>query len=55
VAAPVAQAWYQLGVPLGWWDTGRGPADRRPNTFGRAAAVSVFRAVAGPPPASSTR
>jgi hypothetical protein len=55
VAAPVAQAWYQLGVPLGWWDTGRGPADRRPNTFGRAAAVSVFRAVAAPPPASSTR
>jgi hypothetical protein len=48
-AAPVAQAWYQLGVPLGWWDTGRGPADRRPNGFGRAAAVSVFRAVAGPP------
>jgi hypothetical protein len=47
-AAPVAQAWYQLGVPLGWWDTGHGPADRRPNTFGRAAAVSVFRAVAGP-------
>ncbi len=51
-AAPVAQAWYQLGVPLGWWDTGRGPADRRPNTFGRAAAVSVFRAVAGPPVSS---
>jgi hypothetical protein len=50
-AAPVAQAWYQLGVPLGWWDTGRGPADRRPNAFGRAAAVSVFRAVAGPPSA----
>jgi hypothetical protein len=48
-AAPVAQAWYQLGVPLGWWDTGRGPADRRPNAFGRAAAASVFRAVAGPP------
>jgi hypothetical protein len=47
-AAPLAQAWYQLGVPLGWWDTGHGPADRRPNSFGRAAAVSVFRAVAGP-------
>jgi hypothetical protein len=54
VAAPVAQAWYQLGVPLGWWDTGRGPADRRPNAFGRAAAVSVFRAVAGPPPPASS-
>jgi len=48
-ASLVAQAWYQLGVPLGWWDTGRGPADRRPNAFGRAAAVAVFRAVAGPP------
>ena len=47
-ASLVAQAWYQLGVPLGWWDTGRGPADRRPSTFGRAAAVAVFRAVAGP-------
>jgi len=47
-AAPVAQAWYHLGVPLGWWDTGRGPADRVPNVFGRAAALSVFRAVAGP-------
>ena len=47
-ASLVAQAWYQLGVPLGWWDTGRGPADRRPNAFGRAAAVAVFRAVAGP-------
>jgi hypothetical protein len=48
-AAPVVQAWYQLGVPLGWWDTGRGPADRRPNPFGRAAAAAVFRAVAGRP------
>ncbi len=48
-AAAVAQAWYQLGVPLGWWDTGRGPADRRPNPLGRAAAVSVLRAVAGGP------
>lgn len=47
-ASLVAQAWYQIGVPLGWWDTGRGPADRRPNAFGRAAAVAVFRAVAGP-------
>ena len=47
-ASLVAQAWYQVGVPLGWWDTGRGPADRRPNGFGRAAAVTVFRAVAGP-------
>ncbi len=45
-AAAVAQAWYQLGVPLGWWDTGRGPADRRPNPFGRAAAVTVFWSVA---------
>jgi len=48
-ALQVAQAWYQVGVPLGWWDTGRGPADRRPNTFGKVAAVAVFRAVAGPP------
>lgn len=47
-ASLVAQAWYQVGVPLGWWDTGRGPADRRPNVFGRAAALTVFRAVAGP-------
>jgi hypothetical protein len=45
-ASAVAQGWYQLGVPLGWWDTGRGPADRRPNPFGRAAAVTVFREVA---------
>ena len=44
-ASAVAQGWYQLGVPLGWWDTGHGPADRRPNAFGRAAAVTVFRAV----------
>jgi hypothetical protein len=55
-ALHVAQAWYQVGVPLGWWDTGRGPADRRPNTFGRAAALTVFRAVAGPPvPGSPSR
>jgi hypothetical protein len=47
-ASALAQAWYQLGVPLGWWDTGKGLADRRPNTFGRAAAVGVFRAVAAP-------
>ena len=45
---PVVQAWYQLGVPLGWWDTGHGPADRRPNGLGRAAAVAVFGAVAAP-------
>ena len=45
-ASLVAQAWYQLGVPLGWWDSGRGPADRRPNGWGRAAAAAVFRAVA---------
>jgi hypothetical protein len=44
-ASAVAQGWYQLGVPLGWWDTGRGPADRRPNAFGQAAAVAVLRAV----------
>ena len=44
-AAALAQSWYRLGVPLGWWDTGRGPADRRPNGFGRAAAVTVLRAV----------
>jgi hypothetical protein len=42
-AALVVQQWYQLGVPLGWWDTGHGPADRRPNLFGRAAAEAVFR------------
>jgi hypothetical protein len=44
----VVQAWYQLGVPLGWWDTGHGAADRRPNGLGRAAAVAVFGAVAAP-------
>lgn len=49
-AAAVAQGWYQVGVPLGWWDTGRGPADRRPNPFGRAAAVAVLRAVSHPVP-----
>ena len=43
-ASLVVQGWYQLGVPLGWWDTGRGPADRRPNAFGAAAARAVFRA-----------
>jgi hypothetical protein len=47
-ASAVAQGWYQLGVPLGWWDTGHGPADRRPNAFGHAAAVTVFRAVTRP-------
>jgi hypothetical protein len=51
----VAQTWYQTGVPLGWWDTGRGPADRRPNVFGRAAAVAVFRAVAGPAQSTEPR
>jgi hypothetical protein len=45
-ASLVAQAWYQLGVPLGWWDNGHGPADRRPNDWGRAAAAAVFRSVA---------
>ncbi|MFL6135696.1 MAG: hypothetical protein ACJ72A_23025 [Nocardioidaceae bacterium] len=45
-ASLVAQAWYQLGVPLGWWDNGHGPADRRPNAWGRAAAAAVFRSVA---------
>jgi hypothetical protein len=45
-ASLVAQAWYQLGVPLGWWDSGHGPADRRPNAWGRAAAAAVFRFVA---------
>lgn len=39
----VVQGWYQVGVPLGWWDTGRGPADRHPNAFGAAAAAAVFR------------
>jgi hypothetical protein len=48
-ASLVAQAWYQLGVPLGWWDSGRGPADRRPNAWGRAAAAAVFRSVARAP------
>jgi hypothetical protein len=43
-ASLVVQGWYQLGVPLGWWDTGRGPADRKPNAFGAAAARAVFRA-----------
>jgi hypothetical protein len=47
-ALPVAQAWYQLGVPLGWWDTGHGAAARRPNALGRAAALAVFRAVVTP-------
>jgi len=56
----VVHAWYLVGVPLGWWDTGHGPADRRPNAFGRAAAEAVFRAMrragtasaraGGPPP-----
>jgi DivIVA domain-containing protein len=45
-ASLVVQGWYQIGVPLGWWDSGRGPADRRPNAFGRAAAGAVLRAVA---------
>jgi len=48
-ASVVVQEWYQLGVPLGWWDSGRGPADRRPNAFGRAAAGAVLRAVANRP------
>jgi hypothetical protein len=42
--SPIVHSWYQLGVPLGWWDTGRGPADRHPNVFGAAAAAAVFRA-----------
>ena len=46
-AAVVVQEWYQLGVPLGWWDTGRGPADRHPNVFGAAAAGAVFRSATG--------
>jgi hypothetical protein len=49
-ASLVVQAWYQLGVPLGWWDSGRGPADRRPNAFGRAAAARVLRSVAAAGP-----
>ena len=48
-ASLVAQAWYQIGVPLGWWDSGRGPADRRPNVWGRAAAAAVFAAVVRAP------
>ena len=47
-ASLVLHAWYQLGVPLGWWDTGRGPADRHPNAFGRAAAGAVFRSMGHP-------
>ena len=45
--SPVVHSWYQLGVPLGWWDTGRGPADRHPNVFGAAAVAAVFRASRG--------
>jgi hypothetical protein len=45
--SPVVHSWYHLGVPLGWWDTGRGPADRHPNVFGAAAAAAVFRASPG--------
>lgn len=45
--SPIVHSWYQLGVPLGWWDTGRGPADRHPNVFGAAAAAAVFRASRG--------
>lgn len=47
-ASLVVQEWYRLGVPLGWWDTGRGPADRHPNVFGAAAAAAVFRSVGAP-------
>jgi hypothetical protein len=47
-ASLVVQEWYRLGVPLGWWDTGRGPADRHPNVFGAAAAAAVFRAARAP-------
>ena len=54
-ASLVVQEWYQLGVPLGWWDTGRGPADRHPNGFGRAAAEAVFRAVARRPAPGGAR
>jgi hypothetical protein len=46
-ASVVVQEWYQLGVPLGWWDTGRGPADRHPNVLGRAAVEAVFRSAKG--------
>jgi len=35
-------------VPLGWWDTGHGPADRRPNANGRAAAAALLRTVRAP-------
>jgi hypothetical protein len=44
-ASLVVHAWYRLGVPLGWWDTGRGPADRHANGFGSAAATAVFRSM----------
>ena len=44
----VVQEWYQVGVPLGWWDTGHGPADRRPNAYGRAAAAALLRTVRAP-------
>lgn len=53
--SPVVHSWYQLGVPLGWWDTGRGPADRHPNVFGAAAAVAVFRASRGPTAPAAAR
>jgi hypothetical protein len=49
-ASGLAQTWYQLGVPLFWWDTGNGLADRRPNHFGRAAAVVVLQKVASGSP-----
>ena len=48
-AAAVAVEWYQLGVPLGWWDTGHGPASRRLSPVGRAATASVLRTVATRP------
>jgi hypothetical protein len=53
-ASLTVQAWYQLGVPLGWWDTGFGPADRWPNVVGRAAATALFRAVARRPDPSAS-
>jgi hypothetical protein len=34
-------------VPMGWWDTGRGAADRHPNVLGRAAVEAVFRSAKG--------
>ncbi|MGZ4427311.1 MAG: hypothetical protein ACXVXC_10820 [Nocardioidaceae bacterium] len=45
----VELAWFRVGVTLGWWDRGGGlwSAKVQLSSFGRAAAASVFWAVAG--------